>query len=175
MEALPSQALPSFSLLRSFRKKLSCLFFFFLCLLNLLFVFFTSYNASGEQALRALVFSPDGTRRERLVVDPVELSNAGSTSKKSSSGLTVGSNQGRSMANLLAVMPSSDLRSFLMEKFSGLSLQRVPVAAHTDVASKLLEYERNHTDIRRRIGVLFFPKGVREENAVFKSTGSPDL
>lgn len=122
--------------------------------------------------LRALVFSPDGTRRDRLVIDPSELSNAGVNVKKSS---TIGTAHGRSMANLMAVMPTNDLRSFLMEKFPGLSLQRVPVAAHHDVASKLLEYERNHTDTRRRIGVLFFPKGVREENAVFKSTGSPDL
>ncbi len=119
-----------------------------------------SHNSEGEQTLRALVYSPEGTVREKLIVDCTDLDSAG---KKLAS---------KSSRNLF--LPS-DLRSQLLEKFPGLSLQRVPVNAHADMAAKLLEYERNHTDVRRRVGVLYFPKGVREENAVFKSTGSPDL
>ncbi len=126
-----------------------------------------SHNSSGEQTLRALVYSPEGTMRQTLVVDCGDLDTAGS--KKG----TVSSRSGKAL--LAAAGSASDLRALLLEKFPGLSLQRVPVAAHADMAAKLLEYERNHTDIRRRVGVLFFPKGVREENAVFKSTGSPDL
>jgi hypothetical protein len=121
-----------------------------------------SYNSSGEQTLRALVYSPDGTMRQNLEVDCSDLDMAGAK-KSSKSGSKVAS------------PTPGDLRSYLLERFPGLSVQRVPVAAHADMAAKLLEYERNHTDIRRRVGVLFFPKGVREENAVFKSTGSPDL
>ena len=124
-----------------------------------------SYNASNEQKLLSLVYSPDGTARQILLVEGSDISNAGQTKKS----------KGSSSQNMFNAASGQDLRAFLLEKFAGLSLQRVPVAAHSDVASKLLEYERNHTDIRRRVGVLFLPKGVREENQVFKSTGSPDL
>lgn len=115
-----------------------------------------SYNSTGDSStLLALVYSPDGTLRQKLVIDTDDLSAAKKNAAKKAHG--------------------ADLRTFLMETYPGLTLQRIPAASHVDIASKMLEYERNHTDIRRRIGVLFLPKGVREENAVFKSTGSPDL
>jgi hypothetical protein len=56
-----------------------------------------------------------------------------------------------------------------------LQVFRVPITSQLEVMAKVLEYERNHTDTRRRIGVLFVPEGCVDENQCFKSTGSPHL
>lgn len=125
-------------------------------------------HSESTAVLQALLFSPDGTERQKLVIEPHELvSGAAGASRKAkqSAKAAAAASQGH----------NSDLRTQLEERFPGLQLQRVPAMSHADVAIKLLEYERNHTDQKRRIGVLFVPAGVREENAVFKSTGSPAL
>ena len=135
-------------------------------------------GSKTEQTLLALVYAPDGTVRKRLVVDmaalrPLATSSSGFLGVGGSD--RKGSTSERSSSVTTASATQDDLRSYLVKRFPELVLRRIPVSFLSEVSAKMLEYERNHTDQKRRIGVLHVPAGLRSENDVFKSTGSADL
>ncbi len=133
------------------------------------------HHSEVTAVLQALLYSPDGTERKKLLIEPHELLAVAGASRKAKQSAKVAAAAAASAQAAPSVDHEQELRAQLQERFAGLQLQRVPAMAHADVAVKLLEYERNHTDQKRRVGVLYVPAGVREENAVFKSTGSSAL
>ena len=122
------------------------------------------------QTVLALVYSPEGVFRRSLKV------SASFDEKKKGGFPRPMSGMRKSSADTMRTDNPHDVRAFLAESsFPGLALNRVPWSAHQELVASLLQFERNHTDLRRRIGVLFVPSGETDENEMFKSSETADL